>query len=112
MARSNTTSINPEWKKFERFVRDIFIKANFDDTIQRDDSWYRLSSGNQIDVFGGADKVAIVLDCATTNNPDGTRTLIDKIKKTYLKKSAIEEAIKKEFSVKYKKIIFVIATRG
>lgn len=86
MPQSNKSSINPEWKKFERFVRDIFIKLNFDDTIKKDDSWYRLSSGNQIDVFGGADKVAIVLDCATTDNPDGTRTLRDKINKTVQKK--------------------------
>ncbi|MBI4009686.1 MAG: DGQHR domain-containing protein [Candidatus Aenigmarchaeota archaeon] len=107
-----TTNIDPEWKKFEKFVRDVFIKVNFEDTIMRDDSWYRLPSGNQIDVFGGADKIAIVLDCATTNNPDGTRTLRDKINKTVQKKPGIEQAIDQKFDNKYTTKIFVICTKG
>ncbi|MBI2647331.1 hypothetical protein HYW99_02545 [Candidatus Woesearchaeota archaeon] len=35
--KSQQTHIDPEWKKFEKFVRDTFIKANFDDIIKKDD---------------------------------------------------------------------------
>jgi DGQHR domain-containing protein len=109
---SISVPIDPEWKKFERFVRDIFIKVGFEDTIKKEDSWYRLPNGNQIDVFGGADHIAVVIDCATTNNPDGTRTLRDKINKTALKKPGLTHAIDEKFGGKYNRIIFAIATRG